>query len=97
MATNEEVQKLAALSRVRISEEEAPAFAKEFESILGYVSSLDSLTIVMDEEPIAGIVQNVFREDGHPHETGLYTEKIVAAFPEKEGHSLKVKQILSHD
>lgn len=97
MATSEEVQKLAALSRVRITEEEAPAFAKEFESILGYVGSLDSLTLVMDESPEAGTVKNVFREDGEPHETGLFTEKIVAAFPEREGNSLKVKQILSHD
>ena len=97
MATNEEVQKLASLSRVSIKEEEAETFASEFESILQYVSALESLTLDTMNEHEPGIHRNIFREDGVPHETGLYTKKAVEAFPEKEGNSLKVKQILSHD
>lgn len=97
MATNEEVQKLASLSRVYIPEEQAEAFASEFESILSYVSSLDSLTLTALDEHEPGVHTNIFREDETPHAPGKYTEKAVAAFPEKEGNSLKVKQILSHE
>ena len=97
MATNEEVQKLASLSRIRIPAEQAEAFSAEFESILHYVSQLESLTLADAGAPDPGIHRNVFREDTHPHETGKYTQKIVDAFPDKEGNSLKVKQILSHD
>ncbi len=97
MATNEEVQKLANLSRVYIPEDQAEAFATEFESILSYVSSLETLTLSPLSENEAGVHKNVFREDGTPHAPGAYTEKAVAAFPEKEGNSLKVKKILSHE
>ena len=97
MATNEEVQKLASLSRIDIPEAEALTFASEFESILAYVSALESLTLETGDIEDARIPRNIFREDGVPHEAGLYTEKIVADFPEKEGNLLKVKQILSHD
>jgi aspartyl/glutamyl-tRNA(Asn/Gln) amidotransferase C subunit len=97
MATNEEVQKLASLSRVYIPEEQAETFASEFESILSYVSSLESLTLTALDEHEPGIHINKFREDGAPHAPGAYTEKAVEAFPDKEGNSLKVKQILSHE
>ena len=97
MATNEEVQKLAELSRIHIPTEHMLEFGKEFEGILGYVSSLETLTLDMDGESEPGTLRNVFREDGEPHETGLFTERIVAAFPEKEGDLLKVKQILAHE
>lgn len=97
MATNEEVQKLARLSRITIPEGEAEVFSREFESILAYVGALESLTLDTLEGHDAGTHRNVFREDGTPHETGLYTQRIVEAFPEKEENSLKVKQILSHD
>lgn len=91
------VEKLANLSRVTIPEEEAKAFASEFESILTYVGALESLTLEALDEHEPGIHRNIFREDSVPHEAGLYTQKIVEAFPEKEGNFLKVKQILSHD
>lgn len=97
MATNEEVQKLASLSRVYIPEEQAETFASEFESILSYVSSLESLTLTALDEHESGIHINTFREDGAPHAPGAFTEMAVEAFPDKEGNSLKVKQILSHE
>lgn len=91
------VSKLAELSRLDISEDEKETFGKEFEGILAYVSALESLELDPSVVPEAGDLRNVFRQDGEPHESGAYTQKIVDAFPEKEGNSLKVKQILSHD
>lgn len=97
MASAEDVQKLAALARLTIPEEKLASFAKEFDAILAYVGTLDELSLPSSEKRTLPVVRNVFREDGEPHEAGKYTEKIVAQFPEKEGNSLKVKQIIVHD
>lgn len=96
-ATPEEVKRLAALSRIEIPEEELAAFASEFDAILAYVGKLEELTLPTGTDRVLPTVRNVLREDGEPHAVGLYTEKIVAQFPEKEGNSLSVKQILTHD
>lgn len=103
MATTEEVQKLAALARIRIEPKELGKFTKEFDAILAYVE-----TISMVEMPQGGalrrgqkmekpVLRNVMREDGEPHATGSFTEKLVAQFPAREGDALSVKQIISHD
>ena len=97
MATHEDVQKLAALARIKISDDATDSFVKEFEGILSYIHSLEDLTLPGGGKQAPGVVRNVFREDGEPHATGLYTNKLVKAFPEKEGNLLKVKQIISHD
>jgi len=97
MATSEDVKKLAALSRLDIPEDKLGAFAAEFDGILKYVGQLDSLKLEVGGTPHVPALHNVFREDGTPHESGKYTEKLAAAFPDREGNALKVKQIISHD
>lgn len=96
MATKEEVQKLAALARIKIEENELESFTKEFDAILAYVGQLEELRLPegKGEKPP---LRNVMREDGNPHEAGLYTEKLVEQFPAKEGDALSVKQIIIHD
>lgn len=95
MATTDDVKKLAALARIRVSEEELPRFAKEFESMLAYVGQLDTLSVTGGAELLP--YRNIFREDGTPHETGMWTEDIVKQFPARDGDALSVKQIISHD
>jgi aspartyl-tRNA(Asn)/glutamyl-tRNA(Gln) amidotransferase subunit C len=97
MATPDDVKKLAALARVDIPEERLAAFAGEFDAILAYVGQLESLSIDLSKAPEAPALRNVFREDGEPHAAGKYTEAITAQFPDREGDSLKVKQIIQHD
>lgn len=96
MATAEEVKKLASLARISLADGELEKFTKEFDSILAYVGQLEKL-----ELPKAGDakppLRNVMREDGEPHESGKYTEKLASAFPERDGDYLAVKQIISHD
>lgn len=96
MASADDVRKLAALARIDIPEDGLPKLAAEFESILAYVSQLDSLQVA-DASTSVSTVHNVFREDGEPHETGAFTELVARQFPEREGDYLKVKQIISHD
>lgn len=95
-ATPEDVRRLAALARVEVSEADLPRFAREFDAVLAYVGKLDELTIP-DLERIVPPVRNVFRADTVTEETGSNTEKIVAQFPQRDGNSLSVKKIISHD
>ncbi len=91
----EKVLKLANLSRIRISPEEAEKLSKEFDVILQYVGEVKGVTTnnrppTTDSFPI----RNVMREDGEGHESGIHTEALLSAAPEREGNYLKVKKIL---
>ncbi len=96
MASAEDVKKLAALARISIPEEKLETFAKEFDDILIYISQLEKLNITIDTKVLPP-VRNVFRDDINPHEAGKYTEALTMQFPDREGDSLKVKQIITHD
>lgn len=96
MASPDDVKRLAALARVAISDAELEAFSKEFESVLAYVGQIDKLEATADPD-LRPAVRNVLREDGEPHASGLHTDALVEAFPEKEDGYLKVKKIISHD
>lgn len=91
--TIDDVNKLATLARIDMSEAEKQEFLGNMESILGYVDIIKSAT-VEGVKPEVGELRNVMREDTDPHESGVYTEKITAQFPTRDGDYLKVKQIL---
>ncbi|HWH16371.1 MAG TPA: Asp-tRNA(Asn)/Glu-tRNA(Gln) amidotransferase subunit GatC [Candidatus Paceibacterota bacterium] len=95
-ATPEDVVRLAGLARVEVPEADLPRFAREFDAVLAYVGKLDEL-VIPDLERTVPPVRNVFRADLVTNETGSHTEKLVAQFPQREGDSLSVKQIISHD
>ncbi|MDP2704917.1 MAG: Asp-tRNA(Asn)/Glu-tRNA(Gln) amidotransferase subunit GatC [Patescibacteria group bacterium] len=97
MITKEEVKKLAGLSRMKVSDEEVEQFAKEIDSILGYVEQIKNVVSSLDDKKSSSdnMLKNVMREDENPHESGAYTKEIVAEFPEKgDNNELKVKNIL---
>ncbi len=96
-ATPDDVKRLAALARIAIPEDKLATFAAEFESVLAYVGTLDSLTLASEEGEVYPTRRNVLREDGEPTPAGTYTDAIAAQFPEREGNHLVVKQIISHD
>ncbi|HRH55249.1 MAG TPA: Asp-tRNA(Asn)/Glu-tRNA(Gln) amidotransferase subunit GatC [Candidatus Paceibacterota bacterium] len=95
-ATPEDVKRLAALARIEVPEEDLARFASEFDGILSYVGKLEELTL-SETGRVLPPVRNVLREDGNVTEPGTWTAKITEQFPEREGDSLKVKQIISHD
>jgi len=104
MATIEDVQKLAALARIRVEDAELEKFTNEFDAILAYVETVSTVEMSQGETLLSGqlgeekpVLRNVMREDGDPHTTGMYTEKIVAQFPASEKNALIVKQIISHE
>jgi len=95
-ATTEDVKRLAQLARVEVADENLERFATEFDSVLAYVGKLDELTL-SEGDTNQSLVRNVLRADEGAHAAGTWTERIVAQFPAKEGNSLSVKKIISHD
>jgi aspartyl-tRNA(Asn)/glutamyl-tRNA(Gln) amidotransferase subunit C len=93
----QEIEKLAKLSRIELTDEEKVAMQNDISSILGYVEQIKGVTTSSDVS--SRIAQshtprNVFRDDTSEHPSGAYTKAIVGNFPRKEGDYLKVKKIL---
>lgn len=94
----QEVKRLAELARLSISESTQARFAKDLESILAYVGKLETLSVdlTVGKDGVAPAA-NVFRADGEPYTPGTWAEAITEQFPKREGDSLSVKKIISHE
>jgi len=90
----EDIIALADLSRIELSEEEIERFSKEFDDILAYVQTVKDIVEGGAATPALGAVANVFREDTHPHEAGVYSEALLTALPSRKGQFAEVKKIL---
>jgi len=93
MVNIQDVEKLAQLARIDISEGEKEELLKDLRGILDYIDQVRAVSVDIGERE-AGEVRNVMREDANPHESGVYTEKILASAPATENGYVKVKQIL---
>ena len=89
-----EVERLAALSRIAVTREEAEHLGKDIEQILNYVSEIREAEVDVRLEPETGTVYNILREDTEAHAGGAFSERLRAAVPEREGKFIKVKKIL---
>ncbi len=87
--------KLASLARLKLSHEEAEHLSHEFESILQYVGEVKAVSGAATPRSAEQFpVRNVMREDVSTHESGAYSEVLLAAAPAREGQYVKVKKIL---
>lgn len=88
-----DVEHLAGLARIAVSEDEKKILQHDLEEILAYVSQVTEVTAELGV-PTAGDLRNVMREDGLPHEAGIFTEDILKQAPKREGNRISVKKIL---
>lgn len=88
-----DVEHLAGLARIAISEEEKKILQRDLEEILGYVSTtgigVGPSEYILEEE-----LRNVMREDTEPHASGKFTEDILSQAPVREGNRISVKKIM---
>ena len=88
-----DVEALAKLARINLSEEEKETFAKDIGSILSYVDKIKEVA-TEDAQAEVGAVYNAFREDVEVEKDEKMVTEIKNQFPGKEGDYLKVKKIL---
>lgn len=92
----DDVQHLATLARIELSEQELASFTKEMSDILAYVGKVQELVAdEVDSEPALGDRYNVFRKDVVTNEPDSHTEAILAEMPAKQGRYMEVKKILN--
>jgi len=94
MISKEEVQRIAKLARLGLSEKETEKFQKELSSIFDYVEELKKANISKVEaisHPFK--IENVVREDKTNKEKSD-GQKLIEMAPETEKGYVKVKSIL---
>lgn len=93
--SRKEVEKIAALARIELSQEEIIKFGNELSAILGYIKELQEVDT--DNTPITSQVtglSNVMRED----KVQAYSDpqKLVEAAPEHEDGLIRVKAVFDN-
>jgi len=91
--TIKEVEHVAILARLSLSEEEKEVFAEQLSSILDYADRLNEI-VTDDVEPLAHIlpIDNIFREDIKKPSTSR--EEILSNAPLVEDGQYKVPKII---
>ena len=97
MITVKELEHLANLARIELSEADKQSLVKEFDSILGYVDQLKKVKVDVDEAGRVGAVKNVARPDVAVQSTAAERERILAEAPQREGDFVEVKKIIAQD
>ncbi len=101
MIERKDIDTLAELSRLELSEEEKNGFQKDLEGILAYVgelkkvsgSNLPAQSALADGGDTA-LVRNVMRPDEATHEAGVFTNDLLKAAPRSKDGYVVVKKIL---
>ncbi len=88
-----DVEHLAGLARISISDSEKELLRHDLEEILAYVSHVKDVATSIGVPAVAEL-RNVMRADENPHEAGIFTEALLSATPAREGNRLLVKKIL---
>jgi aspartyl-tRNA(Asn)/glutamyl-tRNA(Gln) amidotransferase subunit C len=91
--TEKELENLANLARIRLSEGEKKSLIKDIDSILAYVGQIKSAPIT-DFAPQAGAVKNVMRADVAVDTSPADREALLNEAPKREGDYVAVKKIL---
>jgi len=88
-----EIEQVALLARLKLSDEEKRLFSRQVGSIIDYIDKLNELDI-KDIEPTAHVlpVKNVFRED--KLRSSLPREKALQNAPESNDNFYRVPKII---
>jgi aspartyl-tRNA(Asn)/glutamyl-tRNA(Gln) amidotransferase subunit C len=92
--SKEEVQHIAMLSRLELTEDEIEGYRDSLGSVLGYVAKLQELDTTGVAELAHGSgLTNVFRADEVIACNAKIQERTVNAFPSKQGTLLEVQAV----
>lgn len=93
MTHNVDVAALAKLARLEVSPQELTRLQEEIPAILSFVETIQKASSEAPSE--MPMLRNVMRKDENPHESGLYTDDLLAAAPLQKDNQIAVKQVIS--
>jgi aspartyl-tRNA(Asn)/glutamyl-tRNA(Gln) amidotransferase subunit C len=90
--TTDEIKALAHLARIAVTDEEVAGFAKDLDSILGYVAQINAVDV--SGVDVAPLQSNIARLDQNPNEPGKFFDDLLAGAPDAQDGFYKVPKIL---
>ncbi len=95
--TKEQIEQIATLARLELSEAEKEQYATQLSSVLEYIDMLNEVDTSSVEETcqVTGL-EDVVREDVVVSTDEETRQKLLTAFPEKVGNLLKVKAVFDN-
>lgn len=94
MISKNDIKKLAKLARIAISDAEVESIAKDAEAILGYVFDVGVERGAREGHSHTALL-NVMRDDAAPHESGIYTKRLLQAAPKHLGGHIAVRKVIA--
>ncbi len=94
MSEDIDIDNLSELARIDVSDEEAEELKESIADILDYVESVEKVAGDTNEDPEAGPVHNVLREDANPHDSDAYRDQLLNEAPETQNGFIVVPPIL---
>lgn len=97
--SKKEIDHIAKLARLGLSEKEKEKLAKDLSGILDYMNKLNEVDTkrVEPTAQVTGLV-NVFRKDDNPHDLDAEKiKRIIGQASEREGNFVKTKPILTNE
>ncbi len=91
--TTVDVRALAKLARLDMGDVEVAQLEKEIPAILDFVEAIQGAGVPLGT--VSSDVRNVLRDDADAHESGVYSERLLSAAPNKSGDRIAVKQVIS--
>lgn len=86
-----DIDNLARLARLELSEGERAELAREIPTILAFVAAIDRAP----QGGATAAAGNVMRDDAALHDGGAYSEVLLAAAPARVDDRIAVKQVVS--
>ncbi len=94
MLRKEDVEHLATLARIELSDAEMLEVAEKLTPVLDYVSEISNVVTEENAEARVGELRNVMRVDGEPNAGGEFSGAILKNAPRSEDGYFKVSQIM---
>jgi len=96
--TPEQIQQIATLARLELTEKEKKLYAKQLSVVLDYIEMLNDVNTEGVEETcqVTGL-EDVVREDKVQEASEEIKQKLINSFPEKMGKLLKVKAVFEQE
>ena len=91
---SEDIKALAELARLKLSDEDIAGYQKDFQGILDYIGTINSVEVDSFDEQVRGDTVNMMRDDDESYEPGQFTEVLLDAAPQREGRYIRVDKIL---
>ena len=91
--TTQEVQKIARLARIAMSEQDAEALAPEINKILGFAEQLEEVD-TSSVAPMAAVIPNTLRLREDAVTDGDVREKVLANAPARQGGFFGVPKVI---